>query len=173
MDSKIEELSDEHQAWQALLNHLAAMNMIHWATDSGKPKPDRFYFAVICGTEVVGHLTIRKQAILVPASALTQNVDIPLTAADGEPLSEVFVETFAVNPDHRRCGYGRALQERALIKAELLGCCQMRSWSSADRVENYALKISMGFSVLPALYPMPGGSAISGVYFVKRIEQAK
>jgi GNAT superfamily N-acetyltransferase len=170
-DWQLSEFEATERGWEAYTRHLANVKMLKHATQDGEPKPGCYYLGIAVGKAVVGHITIRKQPLIVPASHLSNNEGLLLTGQDGTPLYEVFVQTFAVEEAHRRSGYGRALQEAALEKAGALGCYQMRSWSSADKAANYALKISMGFAILPALYPMPGGAPLSGVYFVKRIEK--
>ena len=47
------------------------------------------------------------------------------------------MQTFAVEPDFRRQGHGRALQLAALDMSARLGCYQMRSWSTVDKQANY------------------------------------
>ncbi len=165
----VREFFAQQAEWQAYLTHLSAVNMLHSATHHGEPKENCFYLGVVLDDAVIGHISIRKQALVVPSSTLNAHHEVMLRGADGTGLHEAFVMSFAVEVAQRRLGYGRALQEAAVEKARALGCYQMRSWSSADRTENYALKLSMGFAVVPALYPVPGGTPISGVYFVKRI----
>ncbi len=169
-DWRLSEFVSTEKDWQSFTRHLASVKMLSHATRNGEPKPDCFYLGITVAEAVVGHISFRKQPLMIPASYLCGNEEHPLTRQDGDTLYEAFVQTFAVDEAYRRSGYGRILQEAALQKAGELGCYQMRSWSSADREANYALKISLGFAVLPALYPMPGGAPISGVYFVKRIE---
>lgn len=156
--------------WQAYVEHLTRVKMLSSATNQGEPKENCFYLGIAIADQVIGHLTFRQQPLVVPCSSLTDGHEMVMTDRYETPLDEIFVQSFAVEAGYRRQGYGRALQQRALRKAHELGCYQMRSWSSADKRENYALKIDLGFAVQPALYPMPGGTPISGVYFVKRIE---
>lgn len=165
----VREFFAHEDEWQAYLAHLTSVNMLNSATHYGEPKENCFYFGIMADGAVIGHISIRKQALVVPSSTLNGHYEVMLKAPDGHGLHEAFVLSFGVEVVQRRLGYGRALQEAAIDKARALGCYQMRSWSSADRTENYALKLSMGFAVLPALYPVPGGQPISGVYFVKRI----
>lgn len=167
---QLSEFVSTEKDWQSFTRHLASAKMLNHATYNGEPKPDCFYLGITVAEVVVGHISIKKQPLIIPASSLCGNQERSLTGQDGDTLYEAFVQTFAVEEAHRRRGYGRALQEAALQKARGLGCYQIRSWSSADKEANYALKISLGFAALPALYPMPGGAPISGVYFVKRIE---
>lgn len=157
-----------HPHWSATLAHLERHGLTRHALRDGQPKPDTTYLGALCADSVVGHIAIKRQPLVVPASPFTGSVPQPLTDAHGRPLYEAFVQTFAVDEALRRQGIGRALQHAALATAREQGCVQLRSWSSADRPANYALKVSMGFAVVPALYPMPGGDPISGVYFVWR-----
>ena len=46
----------------------------------------------------------------------------------------------------------------------------LRRWSSLDRPANYALKLSMGFVLHPAIHDAAAGYPVSGVYFVKRVD---
>lgn len=169
-DWRLREFVSTGKDWQSFTRHLASVKMLNHATHNGEPKPDCFYLGIAVAEAVIGHISFRKQPLIIPASHLCGSEEHLLTRHDGATLYEAFVQTFAVEEAHRRSGYGRVLQEAALQKAGELGCYQMRSWSSADKDANYALKISLGFAVSPALYPMPGGAPISGVYFVKRIE---
>jgi len=154
--------------WPAYLDHLRRVKMFSSALKDGQPKPDCTYLGVTNGADVIGHIAIRRQPLIIPASDLTSGDELPLTL-DGELLYEAFVQSFAVEEDYQRRGYGRALQQHAMTVAQGQGCYQLRSWSSADKDANYALKLSLGFAVHPALYPLPGGRPLSGVYFIRRL----
>lgn len=171
MPIEIQQITDEDALWPTLTDHLRRVGMARHALVDGEAKPDTYYLAACTKNTIVGHISIRQQPLIVPPSYLTQNEDKALDM-HGEPLSETFVQTFAVEADHRRQGYGRALQQAALDLTAQLGAYQMRSWSSADKQANYDLKLSMGFAAFPALYPMPGGQPISGMYFVKVVADA-
>ncbi len=162
-------LTPPHPLWNTLLEHLAAVDMTRSALEGNQPKPDTHYFAACLGEAIAGHISFRVQPLMVEPSALSQHQPQPLTDDDGVALKETFVQTFAVLEVYRRRGYGRALQAAALEATRALNCWQMRSWSSIDKHANYALKLSMGFAACPALFPMPGGSSIAGVYFVQRV----
>lgn len=168
MQPVITEYTSDHPDWSALLDHLSRTNMLRHATAGGAATADCVYLGLSVDGSLVGHIVIRKQPLCVPASPLCDNSELHLSNGTG-PLFETFVQTFAVEEAYQRLGYGRALQEAAVHKSRELGCYQMRSWSSVDRHVNYALKISLGFAIQPALYPMPGGAPISGVYFIKRL----
>lgn len=166
----IECISTDNKRWQAYIAHLHRVTMHHSISKNNMPKPDCFYFGAWVEQQIIGHIAVKQQPIIVPPSYLLGDAQHPLKNATGDVLQELFVQSFSVEEGRRRFGYGRALQEAALHKARDLGCYQMRSWSSSDRPANYALKISLGFTIQPTLYPMPGSAAISGVYFIKRTE---
>lgn len=155
--------------WPEFIHHLERVEMTRHALRHGGPKADCHYIGVIVADRVIGHISVKEQPLVVESSGLTDDHSLPLLDADDEPLTEIFVQTFAVEEAFRRQGHGRILQSAALQLGYEHGCYQMRSWSSADRPANYALKIGMGFAIVPALYPTPGGAPISGAYFVKRI----
>ena len=171
MPIEIHQITAEDALWPALTDHLQRVMMARHALTDGAARPDTYYLAACTDDTIVGHISIHQQPLIAPASYLTQNEEKTLKR-HSQPLSETFVQTFAVEEDHRRRGYGRILQQAALDLTVQLGAYQMRSWSSADKQANYALKLSMGFAALPALYPMPGGQPISGVYFAKVVADA-
>lgn len=166
MRSQVIAFSSDQPRWSAYVNHLERVDMARWVvTPEGAALPGIHYLGIARDEDVIGHLTLIVQPLATPgtpgsASAL-------LSAPDGVPLTEAFVQTFAVEPDYRRQGHGRALQEAALALAGRLGCYQMRSWSSLDKTANYALKIRLGFATCPAIYTTSSGQSIPGVYFVK------
>ncbi len=166
----VESFTLEHRLWPACVEHLERVGMAHWVLDDNRqPKPGIYFLGVVEGDAVVGHITLLLQDIVCPETEWSSEMDRTVRLPDGEPLRETFVQTFAVDQEHRRRGYGLALQKAALALTRELGCYQMRSWSSLDKPANYALKLSLGFAVHPATYEAPGGQQISGVYFVKTV----
>ena len=144
--------------------------MARWVLDDdAQPHPDHYFLAALADDRIVGNLTIRVQNLVVPGTAWSAGRDHTLTDPDGFPLRETFVATFAVDEAHRRRGYGRALQLAALDLTRDLGCYQLRSWSSLDKPANYALKLSLGFAIHPAIQEAHTGQQISGVYFVRTV----
>jgi len=125
--------------------------MARWALlKNAEINPEAYYLGVVCSeaqneNRVLGHLSLQIQPLDLPG-------------ADGR--IESFVNTFAVEADYRRRGFGRALQLEALRLSGDLHCYQMRSWSSLDHPENYALKLALGFSVVPSVYEIPSGEKI-------------
>jgi GNAT superfamily N-acetyltransferase len=164
--------SPAHPDWQALVAHLRACDQARWVLgDDNLPKEDNLVFLGIAdGEEVVANLSLKKQAITMPASEWAGERDRRLLGMDGEPLLETFVQTFFVDEDQRRKGYGLALQQEALEVSAQLGCIQMRSWSSLDKSANYQLKLKLGFAFHPEIQETPSGLRVSGGYFVKRVD---
>ncbi len=84
---------------------------------------------------------------------------------DGQPLIEGYVNAFGVHPDQRRRGIGRALQEAAIRHCRTKGCYQIRSRSPVTAIENYALKLAMGYTIQPS-------NENDSYYFIKQIDGA-
>lgn len=159
-----------HPLWLAFVIHLGQHDMARYTlAEDGSPQPGMHYLSAAIGDRVVGNLCLRRQPITIPAAEPDAEEPRPLLGPGGEPLTELFVRTFAVDDDFRRQGHGRALQLAALALARELGCYQMRSWSSLDKSANYALKISLGFGLHPAVEVVPGGERISGAFFVMHV----
>ena len=168
---EIQRIDPGHDPWDAYVAHLQRTDQARWVLDAaGRPaEPYLFLGAVVAG-DVVGDLSLRVQPLLVPATEWSGGVERTLESHDGIPLTEAYVQTFHVDAAHRRRGIGRALQAAALTWAAEEGCLQLRSWSSLDRPANYALKLSMGFVLHPAIHDAAAGYPVSGVYFVKRVD---
>lgn len=159
-----------HPLWLAFVIHLGRHDMArHALDDDGAPQPNLHYLAAALGDQVVGNLCLRHQPITFPKAG-EETGPVPLLGPSGEPVTELFVCTFAVDADYRRQGHGRELQIAGLALARELGCYQVRSWSSLDKTANFALKMSLGFALHPAVEVFaPGGPPISGAYFVMRV----
>jgi ribosomal protein S18 acetylase RimI-like enzyme len=74
----------------------------------------------------------------------------PILDAKGAPLREGYVEAFGVLPPYRRHGIGQALQEHTIAVCRQQQCYQLRSRSPVSSVENYALKLKMGYAIQPS-----------------------
>lgn len=163
----IEQLSPSHPLWPALIEHTTRHNMTRWIVDDQQRLlPECFCLGKVVDDKVVGHLVVRKQPLIIPATEWSQDLDHDLRDEGGRHLEELFVQTFAVNDNFRRQGIGSALQLAALQLGSDLKCVQLRSWSSLDKPENYSLKLRLGFCVHPAVDELPDGRKISGAYFV-------
>lgn len=163
-------ITPKHPLWLAFVIHLGQHGMARYAlAEDGAPQPDTYYLAAAIGDRVVGNLCLRLQPLTIPPGEPEGGEPTPLLGSGGEPLTELFVRTFAVDDDFRRQGHGRELQLAAVALARDLGCYQMRSWSSLDKSANYALKISLGFALHPAVEVVPSGERISGAFFVMHV----
>jgi ribosomal protein S18 acetylase RimI-like enzyme len=87
----------------------------------------------------------------------------PIVVA-GKPLREGYVEAFGVLPAYRRRGIGQRLQERAIALCCERGCYQIRSRSPITSVENYALKLKLGYAIQPS-------HENDSYYFIKTLSQ--
>jgi GNAT superfamily N-acetyltransferase len=162
----VERFSPDHALWPDYVRHLKRHNMARWVLgDDDQSLPDIIFLGTVENQDVIGHVTLKEQVIQVPVEDAT----VPLLDGDGNPVRETFVYTFAVDEDFRRQGHGRALQVAAIATTKALGCYQMRSWCSLDKPANYALKLSLGFAVHPAVQTTEHGRRIGGVYFVKTV----
>ncbi len=165
-----EQFAPKHPLWTEYVAHLERVNMAKWIMDEkGQPLPNVYFSGICDGNKVVGHISIQVQDIVSPATEWSKGKEVPVLGADGKILRETFVQTFAVEKTYRRQGHGSALQLSALKLTKELGCYQMRSWSSADKNANYALKLKLGFAAHPAVSQTMDGQSISGVYFVKTV----
>ncbi len=163
---QIERFSPDHALWNEYIAHMERQNMARWAVDENcQPKEPLHFLGAIEQNHVIGHISLKKQILVAPATEWSGGEVTPITRPDGSELHEMFVYTFAVDEDQRRRGVGQMLQLAALDLTRAAGCYQMRSWSSADHLANHALKISLGFSVHPAVQTTSSGLDVSGSYF--------
>ena len=123
-----------------------------------------FYAAVALAADaIVGYHVILVQPI-------GPEMDVPpLTDRAGTILAEAKVRALRVNDAYRGQGIGTRLQETSLKEAQALGCFQMRSRSAIDKVENYQIKIKLGFACHPSRRTFKDGTFADGVYWVKRL----
>ena len=161
----------DHALWERYAAHLHRVNQAWMLLGEGDlPTAPFLCLAAVDDGAVVGNLALREQVVTMPPTEWSGGVERPLCDAAGTPVRETFVQSFCVEAPHRRRGIGRALQEAAVAWTRERGCAQMRSWSSLDRPENHALKLSMGFAMHPSTHDAAGGFQVSGVYFVKRVD---
>ena len=179
----IQRFTSGHTHWSALADHLDRCGMHRWIIDNrGLPLPDVWMLGALttdpvpgdptAGHRVVGHISLQRQPVIIPPSELSGGQPVPLAGpsdSDAPELLETYVMTFAVDKAYRRQGIGTALQCAALDLTRELGGYQMRSWSSVDKVANYALKLRLGFAAHPATQIACKGNVVSGVYFVKTV----
>jgi GNAT superfamily N-acetyltransferase len=157
-------LHPDHPLWPELLEHLQRTGDLRHVSNQQRVRPDLYFLGAMAAGKIVGHISLHKRVLQVPSQPPT-----PL-CSDGQPQSELFVHTFSVEEFHRRQGLGAALQSAALGLGEELGCVQLRSWSSLDKVANYALKLKLGFLFCPGEHIAPStGERVPGGWFVKGV----
>lgn len=165
----IEQFVPFHPLWPVFVAHLHRVDAAQWVLESDSaPKAGHYFLGSVIDDQVIGHIAFRMQVIAFPAVDPAAG-EVPLRARDGRPLRETFVQSFAVEPAHRRQGQGRALQLAALAMTKTLGCHQIRLWCPADNRASHALHVSMGFAAHPATQVLDDGRVVSGVYFVKTV----
>ena len=70
---------------------------------------------------------------------------------DGIKLTEAKINVFAVDEDYRNQGIGKRLQLKVIEDAKAKNCNQVTSYSTFDKVENYSIKLGLGFCVQPEI----------------------
>ena len=93
----------------------------------------------------------------------------PPIVRDGSTLTEGKINAFAVDKEYRNRGIGKQLQLKVIEDAQQRGCSQITSYSTYDKVENYAIKVSLGFCIQPETQP----SGVTGCYFLKKLPDEK
>jgi ribosomal protein S18 acetylase RimI-like enzyme len=88
----------------------------------------------------------------------------PIVDARGQPLREGYVEAFGVLSPYRRQRIGQALQAHAIAYCRQQECYQIRSHSPVSSVENYALKLKMGYAIHPS-------HENDSYYFIKTLQR--
>jgi len=148
MPVTIEEWDEAHPRWAdlaACIRHESDDEhpQERWAFHSYPPgTPGSHFLVALQGNQVVGFLRFMDQQIGPPD-------DHAPIMHDGRALTEAKIIAFGVRADYRRRGIGTALQEDALRRAAALGCYQVRSRSDYANHANYALKVKLGFAIMP------------------------
>ncbi len=158
--------------WEACVAHLLRTETDRWVVepDSMQLLDDITVLGVEREHGIIATLTLQRRVIEVPATEWAAAIDLCLRDGEGRALEEQFVVTFVVEEPYRRQGIGRALQVAALDETRRSGCIQMRSWSSIEKEALFALKLSLGFAVHPATLRSFRDFDVSGVYFIKRVD---
>lgn len=151
----LEEWTSSHPAWTDLQNLIAVLDQIRWSAFSADFHLSSHFLVAHRNQAPLGYLRYVIQY-------LGADADWPPIQLHREPLTEAKVIAFGVAPEYRRQGIGRSLQQRMIEQAFAAGCYQVRSRSDANHIENYQLKLSMGFAV----HPLDKTGERDGVYFV-------
>ncbi|MEZ4674296.1 MAG: GNAT family N-acetyltransferase [Caldilineaceae bacterium] len=156
---QIREWSPTHPQWSALQTASDELHQTNWVMARYDWHQSSHTLVATKGGTVVGFLRLVTQPI-------GADDELPPTELAGIPLLEAKVLAFGVMESYRRQGIGRALQAAALRLAKNLGCYQLRSYSSGDKVANHQLKLTMGF----ALHRTVRGEDRLGAYFVMPLQ---
>lgn len=163
-DTIVEEWDQTHPRWDdlvACVRHESSPEQPQeqWAFVSHPlGTPGLHFLVALRGDTIAGFLKFVEQPIGPPDGR-------PPVLRAGVPLTEAKITAFGVRLEFRRLGIGRALQEAALRRAAEVGCFQARSHSSFGNQANYALKMALGFAVVPDFRaPEP-----DGVFWVKHV----
>lgn len=116
---------------------------------------ENFLFVAIAEGTLAGFIRYCKQPIGPEAKCA------PVNYKSGQ-LWEAKINAFAVSPSFRGRGIGKDLQQIVLNHAKESGCYQVASYSTVDKIENYAVKIGLGFGL--QLETQPNGS--QGAFFI-------
>lgn len=144
----VEEWRETHPRWDELVACIRAETtreypQERWALHVHPPgEPDVHFLAALCEQDVVGFLKVVEQRI-GPAD------DVPEIWRAGLPITEAKITAFGVRRTHQRQGIGTALQTEAIRLAIDLGCYQVRSQSSIANQANNAVKMKLGFGIVP------------------------
>ena len=83
----------------------------------------------------------------------------------GIKLKEAKINVFAVDKDYRNQGIGKKLQLNVIEDAKINNCSQVSSYSTFDMVENYSIKLGLGFCVQPEIQP----DGTMGCFFLMKL----
>jgi GNAT superfamily N-acetyltransferase len=151
------EIDEQHALWGQLLAMAAALGEAETTrlTLQGEHFKASQVLAAFAGDQPAGYLRFITQR-------LGEDENRPLVAFNGQVLVEAKIIGFAVLPEYRNRGLGRALQREAIRRAREAGCYQIRSRSHARHAANHHLKIALGFAIQPSLED-------DSVYFVMKL----
>lgn len=159
----IEFWEEDHPRWHELKALSASLGDSKYVFIDDDPVP---FFASIALSEdnaIIGYHVFLIQPI-GPEMGTSEIKD-----RYGSVLTEAKIRGLHVLEPFRNQGIGTKLQTLTLEKAAKLGAFQVRSRSELDKVENYAIKIKLGFSCHPDLRRFKDGTTEEGVYWVKRV----
>lgn len=116
----------------------------HWHLDDG------FTLVALDKEKIVGYVSV-----------YWRNLPSPL-----ETSKEGFIDIIEVIPEYRRRGIAANLLHQAEELSKKEGCCQIRAWSSDDKVEAIPMWKSLKYDLCPATIH-PNKKTVSGYFVVK------
>ncbi|MEM8863392.1 MAG: GNAT family N-acetyltransferase, partial [Chloroflexota bacterium] len=160
---KIEFWEEKHPHWEKLKALSASLGDSKYVFIDDDPVP--FYAAVALNedNDIIGYHVFLVQPI-GPEMGTSEIKD-----RHGNTLTEAKIRALHVLEPFRNQGIGTKLQLLTLEKGAELGAFQVRSRSNISKVENYVIKIKLGFACHPDLRTYKDGTTADGVYWVKRI----
>lgn len=91
--------------------------------------------------------------------------NIPPIMQNGVKLKEAKINVFAVDKSYRNQGIGKRLQLKVIEDAKINNCNQIASYSTFDKVENYSVKLGLGFCIQPEIQ----ADGTMGSFFLMKI----
>ncbi len=168
---RIEPITTDYPDEEDLEAHLQRIDQERDFPDLGRD--EYFAYSAFDDEKLVGSISIKVQPVEVPEGIPLNILELPQKTfheTAGGDILEGFVQSFAVEVGHRRRGLGRRLQKAALSECRRHNLYQMRSWSSLDKPANFALKLSLGFSIHPGYdYVARLDKWVPGVFFVMKL----
>ncbi|MCY4081066.1 MAG: GNAT family N-acetyltransferase [Caldilineaceae bacterium] len=155
MKKTIVEVTEESRLWKQLWPVIEQLEQQPYIEVQAGHFRSSHMFAALVEGRPVGFLRFVVQR-------LGEDEGRPPIVFRDEVLYEAKIIAFGVLPEERNQGIGRSLQQKAMKRAEVLGCCQVRSRSDYGNDANYHLKMLLGFGIQPSLED-------DSVYFVKAL----
>jgi len=155
METEIRVVPESSDLFEAVLSLASSLDQARYLAREYRHCLNRILLAALDEQRVAGFLLLLIQVIG------SDEGRPPITVGDA-PLLEGYVEAFGVLPEMRRRGLGQRLQTRAIAISRDAGCYQVRSRSPVSSVENYRLKLKMGYTIQPS-------SENDSYYFIKKL----
>jgi len=115
-----------------------------------------FTIVAMDGEQAVGLITVKWQNLTPPIS----------DSVEGH------IEDIEVVERHRRCGIATQLIEEAMKRARARDACQLRAWSSYDKVEAIPMWRALGFGLCPSsIISSKTGEEVSGYFVAKAVRE--
>lgn len=145
----------------ALIKYLDAVapEQTQFVTGSYFEHGDNFAFGILGkDDELIAAIRYCKQKIGIEQKCPA----VQLGKAD---LYEAKINVFAVAEDYRNQGLGKLLQKHVIQHATAQNCYQVASYSTYDKIENYYVKLRLGF----CCQPEKQADGTMGCYFLMRL----
>lgn len=160
---EIELWNEDHPRWEELRRYVTAREASPYVMLDDDEPPFFAAVALNVTSSIVGYHICLVQPIGPEMGVST------IASRDGKMLTEIKVRALRVEPAWQNRGIGTRLQLATLEEGKSRGGFQMRSRSGLESVENYHIKMKLGFACHPAVRVLGGGSKEEGVYWVKRL----